>query len=303
MDSIAAHLIEVGVADPIGTLLMQRVPRPVHRIIHRFAGNHMQNNRPTLSDALSRPTKRFLLGASLDARAQALRHKVEALAHAAGPAESGDVAVKTMLVKQLSEGQRKMFSLERELRLAQERIKALSEENATLRQGLIPDPCETKWTTHNPSPVTSAMSTPPLTFAAALGNEQAAVPAPRRAFKRRASVDGAEVLLALRESLRRSDDPSKRPCPPRPERMAGLPPKEASTTIVKTLASLRHDGRGHLSPSPTSPTYSLPPNMSYTSLCSLGGLSDGTCDAEAEGLGENLPRASASAHTMATGSR
>jgi len=266
----------------------------------------MQNNRPTLSDALSRPTKRFLLGASLDARAQALRHKVEALAHAAGPAESGDVAVKTMLVKQLSEGQRKMFSLERELRLAQERIKALSEENATLRQGLIPDPCETKLITHNPSPVmsvTSAMSTPPLTFAAALGNEQAAVPAPRRAFKRRASVDGAEVLLALRESLRRSDDPSKRPCPPRPERMAGLPPKEASTTIVKTLASLRHDGRGHMSPSPTSPTYSLPPNMSYTSLCSLGGLSDGTCDAEAEGLGENLPRASASAHTMATGSR
>lgn len=260
------------------------IPTNPRCIVHRSreACDHA-TKRPAMSEACN--TRRRLLEASLEARAQALRLKVEALA-AADPAEASDVCghVPTV-VKHLSEGQQRVFALERELHQAKERIRLLNEENGTLRHRLL-EPREAQPSTkQHPlqamSTEPSAMSAPQLPPAApSLGNQQATVAVPRRACKRRASIDAAEVMLGLRESVRRN---VHRPSPRHP--VGGGQPFDASTTIVKSLASMRGDG---LWTSSSISSASLPANSSCTSLCSLGGLSDRTCDvARSDEVSEN----------------
>ena len=262
------------------------IPTNPRCIVHRSreACAKRATTRPTMSDQACN-TRRRLLEASLEARAQALRLKVEALA-AADPAEASDVGghVPTV-VKHLSEGQQRVFALERELHQAKERIRLLSEENGTLRHRLLKPHEAQPSTEQHPSLAMStepsAMSAPQLPPAApSLDNQQATVSVPRRALKRRASIDAAEVMLGLRESVRRNvDRPSPR-CPP-----GDGQPFDASTTIVKSLASMRGD---RLWTASSTSSASLPVNSSCTSLCSLGGLSDRTCDvARSDEVSEN----------------
>lgn len=260
------------------------IPTNPRCIVHRSREASRATTRPTMSDQACN-TRRRLLEASLEARAQALRLKVEALA-AADPAEASDVGghVPTV-VKHLSDGQQRVFALERELHQAKERIRLLSEENGTLRHRLLKPHEAQPWTEQHPSLAMStepsAMSAPQLPPAApSLDNQQATVSVPRRALKRRASIDAAEVMLGLRESVRRNVD---RPSPRYPP--GDGQPFDASTTIVKSLASMRGD---RLWTASSTSSASLPVNSSCTSLCSLGGLSDRTCDvARSDEVSEN----------------
>lgn len=230
---------------------------------------------------------------SLNARAEALRNEVEALARSCPNPDSalGNAASmqfnSPMLSHSLNHDQKQILLLERELEQLKGGIGELRAENVRLRQRLLATERGDKKLSrpHFPQPTPSSQSAIATQLAmvaeSALARQSSmgplpspsTVPAPAAPADdkrhRRASVDGAAVLMTLNS-------------PPPQLTLVDEPRPVETSAPIASLASLRRNRNSSSSSlqglSSGSSHSTLPPNFSSTSLASLGGLSEGTSE-------------------------